>query len=259
VATPDARDPSQAGDLAVDLPAGWSLRYAPVVGSTQDLARAAADAGVADGTIFLADYQTAGRGRHGRRWLAAPGSALTLSILFRDARPEPAPRLFTTMVAVALAGAIEEMVPTLRPRIKWPNDVMLGTRKVAGVLAEAQWNGAALAIVVGLGVNVNCTAAELAGVGNSATSLLLEGGRPVHRGHLLTALVRALERARSLPAAALHAAWQARLWGRGQRLRLTDLALDEEVVVLGVDEDGALRVRLADGRLRRTVTGELIV
>ncbi len=247
MASPDARDPSQAGDLAVDLPAGWSLRYAPVVGSTQDLARAAADAGVADGTIFLADYQTDGRGRHGRRWLAAPGSALTLSILFRDARREPVPRLFTTMVAVALAGAIEEMVPTLRPRIKWPNDVMLGTRKVAGVLAEAQWNGATLAIVVGLGVNVNCTAAELAGVG------------PVHRGQLLAALLRGLERARSLPAAALHATWQARLWGRGQRLRLTDLALDEDVVVLGVDEDGALRVRLADGRLRRTVTGELIV
>lgn len=258
VITANAGDQQRTSDIQVALPTGWRLRYWPTVGSTQDLARAAAAAGAPDRTIFLADEQTAGRGRHGRRWLAPPGTALTLSILFRGHRSPP--HWYTMLVSMAVTDAVCQLEPMLQPRVKWPNDVMLDDRKVAGILAEAQWSDGALsAVVVGAGVNVNLHAAQLDGVGSPATSLLVAAGHLVNRGRLLQALVEWLDVWSAKPPAELHAAWERRLWGRGQQLRLADLQTDEVVVVLGVDADGALRVRAADGSERRTVTGELIV
>jgi BirA family transcriptional regulator, biotin operon repressor / biotin---[acetyl-CoA-carboxylase] ligase len=243
--------------VAAGLPAGWSLRYAESVTSTQDMARAAARAGAPDRTICLADHQTAGRGRRGRHWLASPGSALTFSILFRAG--EPRPQRYTMLVSLALVDAIRELAPGLEPRIKWPNDVMLGERKVAGVLAEAEWHGDALLLVVGAGVNVTTSPAQLAGVGQAATSLLVASGRAVAREALLLAVVRQLDRRWDRSPHELHLEWAGRLWGLGQRLPLVDGGVREDVVVLGVEEDGRLRVRLPDGSERRTATGELIL
>ena len=156
-----------------------------------------------------------------------------------------------------LAEAIEEVVPTLKPAIKWPNDVMLNDQKVAGILAETTWDGVELVAIVGVGVNVNSSPADLVPFG--ATSLRAASGGAVDRGHLLRALVRRLDNWLALPVEQLHAAWQSLLWGRGQRLRLVDIGGEEEVVVLGADPDGSLRVRLPDGTERTTTTGELIV
>src|SRR5207302_1684231 len=98
--------------------------------------------------------------------------ALMLSILFREsAGAAPLPLRFTRLASVSLAEAIEEVVPALRPAIKWPNDLMLDDRKVAGILAEASSDGQALTAIVGIGLNVNTLPAELAHVGPAATSL----------------------------------------------------------------------------------------
>src|SRR6266567_9468058 len=106
------------------LPSGWAGQFFEVVESTQDEARAAAAQGAPGGSIFVADFQRAGRGRQGRQWLARPGVALMLSILFREgAGPASVPLRFTTLASVSLAQAIEEVVPALRPAIKWPNDL----------------------------------------------------------------------------------------------------------------------------------------
>jgi BirA family biotin operon repressor/biotin-[acetyl-CoA-carboxylase] ligase len=241
------------------LPTGWALRYAATVGSTQNVARAAARAGARDRTIFVAESQAAGRGRQGRRWVAAPGSGLTFSILFRSEDSRPTPRRYTTAVSLALTDAIRAIVPSLEPCLKWPNDVMLDKRKVAGVLAEADSSGNALQVIVGVGVNVNADHDELSQIGPTATSLLAAAGRPVPREDLLVAFVDRLEHWLVQSTASAYVAWEAQLWGIGQRLRYADGDLNGDVVVLGVDEDGRLRVRLADGSERLTLTGELIL
>jgi BirA family biotin operon repressor/biotin-[acetyl-CoA-carboxylase] ligase len=245
------------------LPSGWRVTYLPSTTSTQDVARAAAQAGAPTRSVFVADYQTEGRGRQGRRWIAPPGSALLLSLVFREEARAPAPQRYTMLVSVALAEAIEELVPELRPAIKWPNDLMLGDRKMAGILAETAWDGERLVVVVGAGANVRLGAADLASLGPFATSLELEAGRAVDRGELFLAFMRRIDAwlPRSLPD--LHAKWHARLWGCGQRLRLRGGAgrpeQEQEVVVLGADLDGSLRLRLPNGAELRTISGELIL
>jgi BirA family biotin operon repressor/biotin-[acetyl-CoA-carboxylase] ligase len=238
-----------------DLPSGWNGRYFDMLGSTQDAARTAARAGAASRSLVVADYQSAGRGRQGRAWIAPPGAALMLSLVFRDTAATPI--RWTNLASVALVEAIEELRPALKPAIKWPNDVMLNDRKVAGILAETTWDGRELVAIVGVGVNVNSHPPDL--VPFAATSLRLACGSAVDRGLLLRALVRSLDAWLARPVEHVHAAWQSRLWGRGQRVRLVDLGRDETVVVLGADADGSLRVRLLDGTERTTTTGELIV
>jgi BirA family transcriptional regulator, biotin operon repressor / biotin---[acetyl-CoA-carboxylase] ligase len=244
------------------LPPQWHGHFFEAVDSTQDEARAAARLGAAHRSIFVADFQRAGRGRQGRAWLAEPGVALMMSLVFRDAAAQPAPLRWTTLASVSLVEAIEQVVPGVGPAIKWPNDVLLDERKVAGILAETSFDAQGLQAIVGVGVNVNSGPAELATVGGVATSLRVASGRHVDRGQLLLAFVHAVDAWLLRPAEDLAAVWQARLWGRGQRVRLREPGLgdeDQEVVVLGVDPDGSLRVRLPDGTERRTSTAELIL
>jgi BirA family transcriptional regulator, biotin operon repressor / biotin---[acetyl-CoA-carboxylase] ligase len=241
------------------LPAGWRGQFLAEVTSTQDVARAAAAAGAASKSIVVADFQTAGRGRQGRSWLARPGQALMLSLLLRRGGTEPRPWRFTALASVALAEAIEVLLPELSVTIKWPNDLVIADRKVAGVLAESTWDGERLTVIVGVGVNVLASERDMAAVGAPATSLLIASNRTIRRDRLLLMYVAKLDRWLNRAEEDLLAAWQSRLWGKGQRVRLADIALDEEVVVLGATFDGALRVRRADGREITTTTGELIL
>ncbi len=240
------------------LPPGWHGQYFDIVASTQDEARTAARLGAPSRSIFVADYQRAGRGRQGRSWLAGPGEALMLSVVFRERSPTVVPWRWTSLASVALAEAIRELSPDLTPTIKWPNDVLLDDRKVAGILAEPSSGGEPPLAIVGIGGNGNSSPRDLAAVGATATSLGIAAGRPVDRGQLLLALLRRVDRWYAQPWPALHAAWTAHLWRRGQRLHLLDLGREEEVVVLGAELDGSLRVRLTDGTERHTTTGELI-
>jgi BirA family biotin operon repressor/biotin-[acetyl-CoA-carboxylase] ligase len=241
------------------LPRAWQGHYVEETDSTQDEARTAARVGAPSRSIFVADYQRAGRGRQGRSWLAGRGDALMLSVIFREHATPPTPWRWTSLASVALAEAISELVPVLQPAIKWPNDVLLDDRKIAGVLAETTSDGQQLVAVVGVGVNVNSLTADLATVGGAATSLRIASGQAVDRGELLLSLVRRMDAWLERPWPELHAAWLGRLWGHGQRLRLLDLGREEDVVVLGAELDGSLHVRMADGSERHTTTGELIL
>ena len=143
-----------------------------------------------EGALAAAGEQTAGRGRLGRRWLAPAGTSLLCSLQLRPAvSSERLPEL-TGVAARACAGAIAA-VTGLEPELKFPNDVLIGGRKVAGVLAEAREGR----VVLGLGVNVNVPAEQLPlEVDRPATSLLVETGREVDRAELLAELLERLER-----------------------------------------------------------------
>jgi BirA family biotin operon repressor/biotin-[acetyl-CoA-carboxylase] ligase len=143
-----------------------------------------------EGAVAVADEQTAGRGRLGRRWLAPAGTSLLCSIQLRpDVSRKRLPEL-TGVAALACADAIAS-VTGLEPKLKFPNDLLLGSRKVAGILAEAREGR----VVLGVGVNVNVAEGDLpTEVDRPATSLLVETGRKVGRAELLIELLDQLER-----------------------------------------------------------------
>ena len=143
-----------------------------------------------EGALVTADEQTAGRGRLGRRWLAPAGTSLLCSLQLRPAvESERLPEL-TGVAALACVDAIATLTG-LEPVLKFPNDVLVGERKVAGVLAEAREER----VVLGIGVNVNVPLEQLPQeVDRAATSLLVETGRELDRAELLAELLEGLER-----------------------------------------------------------------
>lgn len=160
----------------------------PQTGSTNADLLEAARAGAAEGLVLVAEEQTAGRGRLGRTWSAPPGAALTFSVLLRPAGVPPS-RLgwLPLLTGVAVVTAVREQagVPA---RLKWPNDVLVGERKLAGILAEAHGD----AVVVGVGLNVALHQDELPVP--AATSLLIEDAKSTDRAALLAAILTGLAR-----------------------------------------------------------------
>ncbi len=233
-------------------------RYYPQTGSTNSEASAWALEGAPDGAIVLAEEQTAGRGRLGRTWLAAPGSSLLLSVIVRPVLPSEMLGRVPLLGAVALAECLEGL--GLAARIKWPNDVQIDGRKVSGMLAEAVWQGDRLAgVVLGIGVNVRRSALTEAQTRALGAITLEEAlGQAPDRGPLLRDLLARLDG--WLPRAsdpALLAAWRsrARLLGRpviacqGEQT-LAGIALD-------IDEQGALLVRDSQGIVHRLLAGDV--
>lgn len=156
-----------------------------VVDSTQRLAFELAAGGAADGTVVVADHQTAGRGRRGRAWQAAPQTSLLMSLVIRPRlAAHETPRL-SFVAAIAVAEAIEELTG-FTPRLKWPNDVLLAGRKVAGILLESR--AAASLVVIGVGVNVRQTGFPAA-LGDGAISVRAATGIDLDRDRLLAAVL----------------------------------------------------------------------
>ncbi len=230
------------------------LRLASV-DSTQTVAFALAADGAPDGTVVVAEYQEEGRGRSGRAWYAPPGSALLASVVVR---PRLAPRdlpLYSFAAALATADAIERLAG-IEARLKWPNDVLVGGKKIAGILLEARtMSDHEPVVAIGIGMNVSQTEfpPEL---GGRATSLAIESGRTSAIDDALAALLDALARWRARLEregfAPLRERWLARADTIGRRVDV------DGVVGLAVDlgPDGALVI--ADGPIRRrVVAGEI--
>ncbi|GAC1317160.1 MAG: biotin--[acetyl-CoA-carboxylase] ligase [Chloroflexota bacterium] len=237
----------------------WHGYFVSEVDSTQDEARRLVRVQAApSGTVIVADVQRAGRGRQGRTWSAPRGSSLLMSVVFRERAATPMPWRWTCTASMALVDAIEAVAPSARPAIKWPNDVMVQDAKVAGILAETSWDGSELIAIVGVGANVTTSQTHLETLDRRATSLSVATGVPIDRAALFTAVVERMRAWSVQPWSRLQAAWSARLWGRGQRLVLQDLGREDEVIVVGVDASGALRVRMMDGTERTTTSAELI-
>jgi BirA family transcriptional regulator, biotin operon repressor / biotin---[acetyl-CoA-carboxylase] ligase len=229
------------------------IQWFDTVASTNDVAAALAERGAEEGTVVAADAQRAGRGRQGRTWTSPPGAGLYVSLVLRP--PPAAVRLITLATGVAIADGVEAATG-LRPSLKWPNDVYIGNRKAAGVLAEASGE----VVVVGFGINV-LPAAYPADVASRATSIEAELGRPVGRGLIfaecLAAFASRYDALVAGDAAGIVTAWRSRAagtlgraveWGAEGRVR--------RGVAEDVDGDGALLVR-AGGGVERVISGEV--
>ncbi len=184
------RPPLRAAALARALaPDGWRVEVLVSTGSTNHVVAERAQVGEPAGLVVVAEQQTAGRGRLDRRWVSPPRAGLTLSVLLRPGlAPERLPWV-PLWAAVAVARTLREQAG-VDAVLKWPNDVLVGGRKVCGLLAEVPVAGA---VVLGIGLNVSTAREELpvpVGASPEATSLLLEGASTTDRDTLLRALLR---------------------------------------------------------------------
>ena len=234
------------------------LVYRPVIGSTNDLARTLASQGAPEGTVVLANEQTAGRGRQGRRWLAPPRSSLLMSLIFRPSLP---PSLASHVLMACALGVVEGIEGWLPGRVglKWPNDILVDHRKAGGLLAESGIQGDALEfVVVGIGVNINFTPACVPGIPPDATSLSEALGRDVDRVSLLSAILAAIDHryAQLRQGEPIHEAWRQRLETLGKWVEVSTPRGSVQGWAEDTTSEGALSLRLPDGRRIAVTAGE---
>lgn len=248
----------------LDDPNAWHLHVLDETTSTNAVALEMS-AHAPDRTVVMADAQTAGRGREGREWRTPRGTAIAVSIIVRPGSgPEWWP-LIGLAAAVSTRDAIER-VSGAEGRVKWPNDVLLSGRKVAGVLMETRWHPVHVdqrAVVVGIGVNVNNRAAALhEAFASTATSILDVTGAATDRSALVAEILTAFSREfHGLPRTAdgLRARWVAVSATAGGHVAVSTPTGLLEGVDEGLDSLGRLMVRTRDGGLHAIHTGEVLL
>ena len=252
-------------DRLAGLPVA-AIRIFDEIGSTNDEALTWCAQGGVDGCLVIADAQTRGRGRLNRRWVTQPGVALAFSVLLiPNAAEQERLALFSPLGALAICQAMEAEL-ALQPQIKWPNDVLLLGRKVAGILVELVWLGNRLGgIVIGIGLNVAPAAVPPdEQVLFPAISVEQALQRPIDRYDLLRAILKALFdwRAR-LHNQAFFEHWEKRLAFKNQWVKIyqdgEDASPENTLVgqVVGLDDSGNLLLRLESGQLQAASVGDV--
>ncbi len=242
---------------------GKSFHYFDEIGSTNSHARELAEAGAAEGTVVVAESQSQGRGRLGRRWESPPFTNLYLSILLRPKLSPAHAAQITLMAAVALADVVDAYVPG-QTAIKWPNDILIGNKKLAGILTEASCDTERVHyVILGVGVNLNYASDAMPEeLRRRATSLLEVTGKTVHRESFLQRLLQGIERCYGeLEQAgfdALARRWQSYFAWRGRRLRIELLDQVTLGTAQGIDRDGALVLVDESGNEQRILAGDVI-
>jgi BirA family transcriptional regulator, biotin operon repressor / biotin---[acetyl-CoA-carboxylase] ligase len=255
------------------------VRWVASTGSTNADALALARDGAREGVVLVADHQTAGRGRYDRAWVAPPGGSLLVSVLLRP--PSPVASSATMATAVAMADAVRE-VAGVSPGLKWPNDLVMagegGERKLAGILAEADWPASATisagwrqpsaheraVVVVGVGLNVSWPEDDdaIPDVADTAVALNWVTAAPIDRVDLLVAFLRRLDRGYGElisegPQAAMDE-WRRRSATLGRRVRVDLGADDVEGTAVDVTAEGHLVVEALGGQRRTFAVGDVV-
>ena len=243
-----------------------AVRYFHQVGSTNDIALDWASQGGPDLGLVIADEQSAGRGRGGRRWHTPPGAALALSLIILPKNWETNLLLAraTALGALAVCDALDSGLgigTQLKAEVKWPNDVLVNGQKIAGVLAEAQWEGNQLkALVLGIGINIAPYSVPPADLLNyPATCLEAVAGKKVGRLVILHAVLEALIiRRPTLSSPEFIRAWESRLAFRQTSVRLViESGVIHEGTLLGLSPEGFLRLHSTAGEEMVVRSGEI--
>jgi BirA family biotin operon repressor/biotin-[acetyl-CoA-carboxylase] ligase len=237
---------------------GRTMHMAASVTSTNDEAKRGAREGAAHGTTWVAENQTAGRGRQGRSWTSTPGESLLFSVLARVAcSPSRLPPI-ALVAGLAVRDAVARAAPGVDVLTKWPNDVLVAGRKVAGVLVEAITAGTRVeAVVVGIGINVHMRMFP-EGVTHATSVALASPSVPADRATILADVLASLDHDLHVVVGRGLSVLRARLEAvdglRGRRVRSDS---GDEGVASGIDDEGRLLVRRDDGVLTRWGAGEV--
>ena len=214
------------------------------------------------GTLAVTEFQSAGKGRLGRRWTAPEGSSIMMSVLLRpDFEPQYASML-TLVMGLSVAQAVREL--DIEVSIKWPNDVVVSRKKICGILTEMGLEkGRIREVVIGDGINVNLEEFpdELK---DKATSLYLETGKKYDRNRLISLIMEKFERnyekfTETCDLSPLIDDYNVMLANRNQPVRILDKINPYEGIAIGIDREGELLVKVADGEIRKVCSGEVSV
>lgn len=265
-ATPDILSKEEIASRLGTGTIGFNLCYYEETDSTNIRIRRLAEEGAAHGTLAVADMQTAGRGRRGRTWISPAGMNIYMSLLLRpDIRPQEAP-MITLVMALAVARGISD-VTGLETKIKWPNDIVVGGRKVCGILTEMDMEADYIRnVIVGIGINVNEAGAEdfAPDIRDTATSLRIESSKLVCRADIIAATMEAFENyyeafIKTLDLSPFISEYEEKLVSMGRAVRVLDPAGEYEGISRGINSRGELLVETEDGFLKEVYAGEVSV
>ena len=262
IQSPDLLIPSEVTPILKTKWMGKTIHYFPAIDSTNSKAYELALEGAREGEIVIAESQKKGKGRLGRHWFSPPFLNLYLSVILRPKIPPQQASLITLMAAVATADAIQKSSGLL-PLIKWPNDVLLRDRKVAGLLNEIHSEMDRIYFVIlGIGVNLNMDGKLFSReIREVATSLKKEMGQPISRKAFLGTLLQELEMWFAIfleegPDTVIKA-WRDRAQVKGRKVTVTSFGKTLSGIAVDIDSDGALILQTEDGKRIRIVAGDV--
>ncbi|OXM88036.1 biotin--[acetyl-CoA-carboxylase] ligase [Paenibacillus rigui] len=241
---------------------GRHIRYFDEVDSTNNTANALVKEGGVEGTLIIAEKQTAGRGRMGRQWHSPKGKGLWMSLILKPRIPLHFTPHLTLLVAVALCRTIRQLTQ-LPAGIKWPNDLLIDGKKISGILLESSAEEEKLHhVIAGVGISVNLQAEdypeEIRGI---ATSLAIEAGKEVNRSELLVHFLQELESLYKVyheqGFAPIKLLWEALSVSLNKAVRTQSPQGLKEGFAVGIDDSGALIVRQEDGSLTKWYSGNI--
>ncbi len=242
---------------------GKKIHWFETLSSTNIQAHEIARQGAAEGEIIVAEEQTQGKGRAGRSWVSPPYLNLYLSLILRPTLPPSCTPQITLMSAVALAETLQSFI-TAPPEIKWPNDILVEGKKIAGILTESCCEAHGVVyVVVGIGVNLNYSREQMPkAIQNQATSFLILDQKPMDRIAFTSRLIQDLDRCYGILAgkgfADIAKRWESffRLRGRQVRVDMPDGVVQGKA--MGIDTDGALILEGEGGHRERILAGDVI-
>jgi len=262
IRSPDLLTTSEIKPLLKSKWIGKKIHYFRSLDSTNSQAYQLALNGAEEGEMVVAESQERGKGRLGRHWFSPPFLNLYLSVVLRPNISPHQASLITLMAAVATADAIRKFSGLL-PLIKWPNDILLGGRKVAGLLNEIQSEMDRVHFVIlGIGINLNMDEKMFSKeIESIATSLKIEMGQTISRKTFLQFLLQELENWYTIfmeqGSAMILEAWRDRAHLKGRRVKVTSFGETWIGMGVDVDTDGALILEMADGKRKRVVAGDV--
>ncbi|PKN64309.1 MAG: biotin--[acetyl-CoA-carboxylase] ligase [Deltaproteobacteria bacterium HGW-Deltaproteobacteria-15] len=240
---------------------GVDLRYHATLESTNSLLKSLAANGAPDGTVVVADAQTGGRGRVGRSWLSLPGANLLFSILLR-ARVEPEQVFALTMILAVSAAEVLHRRTGVAARIKWPNDLYAGQRKLAGILTEFGVKGSSVDyVVLGMGLNVQWHPAGQEEIRGPATSVRMETGKVFPRADLLVRILKEFENSYGAflngDTHLIYSKWNDLSLILGRNVMVETGAETIRGRAVRIDQTGALILELESGVRRKILCGDV--
>ncbi|MDA8053403.1 MAG: biotin--[acetyl-CoA-carboxylase] ligase [Deltaproteobacteria bacterium] len=247
---------------------GKNIYYEEKVDSTNTLARELSAKGVKNGSVVISDYQEKGRGRNGKIWTSPCGCNIYMSIILKPKFSPEVAQGMTILAAVSVADAIAE-VTSLKPQIKWPNDILIGSKKVSGILTEMSTQNMIIEhIIVGIGINVNAEENDIEdGIKNIATSLLIESKKTdgftgfLNRNKLITSILNKFDKyyemflSTGLSSVLQYYQKYFSMIGKEIEINIKDKRVKGQVV--GIDSKGALLLKTGENELERVVSGEI--
>lgn len=262
-ACPDIISAEEVKSLLETRWAGQEIAYYSLIDSTNNRAKRLAEEGAPHGALVIADEQSGGRGRRGRGWATPPKSSIAMTLIIRPELPPEKASMLTLIMGMAVASACQELLK-LPVQIKWPNDAVIGGRKICGILTEISAEMHAIHyLVIGTGINVNMEEFPES-IRDTATSLSLAAGHPVNRAQVICGCMKYFEKYYEIfmetqDLSGLKDSYHKMLVNLGAEVRVLEPGNEYTGISRGINDRGELLVEREDGAIEEVYAGEVSV